>query len=121
MYTTNIEKITFNLGVELVNMLNVEKATSILDCGCGSGLLAIEMIRRKADGAKSCGSDLTESMLNRAKYRTKTFLSNPLSNKYITMEGYDEKVITEDIELFKTVDHSYHMANNETLECFADG
>ena len=49
--------------------MNIENGYSILDCGCGSGLLTSEILRRKRKDAKLFGSDLTPEMIKRAKYR----------------------------------------------------
>jgi len=59
--------------------LDVGNSKSILDCGCGSGLNATQLLMRKPDDATLALSDLSEGMLKRAKYRLNTFMKNPIS------------------------------------------
>ena len=76
-YASKVETMSFAVGICLINTLELENAGSILDCGCGSGLNSTELIRRKNSKAQLCLSDLSEGMLNRAKYRISTFISDP--------------------------------------------
>ena len=101
-------------------MLNIEDCDSILDCGCGSGLLSTELIRRKKDTAKLCLSDITMQMLLRAKHRINTMLRTPFSQEYLTMDSYDAAEVFEP-ETFSSMNIEFHKANNEDLECFEDG
>jgi len=54
--------------------LEIGSSKSILDCGCGSGLNAIQLLMRKSEITLLALSDLSESMLKRAKYRLITFM-----------------------------------------------
>jgi len=58
----------------LINTLEIGSSKSILDCGCGSGLNAIQLLMRKSEITLLALSDLSESMLKRAKYRLITFM-----------------------------------------------
>ena len=78
-YAKLIEKITFPIGISIMNTLNIESAKNILECGCGSGITSIELLRRKSQESSLYLSDFSNKMLSLSKYRFTSFLKNPES------------------------------------------
>jgi trans-aconitate methyltransferase len=57
-------------GRELISMANVRKTDSILDLGCGTGKLTVELSHLASEG-KITGIDSSSEMIEKAKDRTK--------------------------------------------------
>lgn len=54
-------------GYTLMNMLRIENSNSILDAGCGPGLLIPEIIMRKQKECKLVSIDISKNILNSAR------------------------------------------------------
>jgi SAM-dependent methyltransferase len=60
-----LEMITIPAAATLVNFAQVRAGESVLDVGCGTGVVAVTAARK---GAKVTGLDLTPALLERAKF-----------------------------------------------------
>eukprot|EP01017_Pseudomicrothorax_dubius_P003156 TRINITY_DN10387_c0_g1_i1.p1 TRINITY_DN10387_c0_g1~~TRINITY_DN10387_c0_g1_i1.p1 ORF type:complete len:147 (+),score=32.05 TRINITY_DN10387_c0_g1_i1:117-557(+) len=83
-YEKNLEKSLMQTGLSLVELLELSEAETILDAGCGSGFLGVEILRRKPKAAKLIMTELSDQMLAKALNKMNFINSHP--QKLITLD-----------------------------------
>ena len=121
-YSAHIEQQTAGIGTSSIEVLDMYAARSILDCACGSGIVSINILRRKSRNARLALSDFSPEMIARSRYRIYSFITDPLGQEQNTISKFSEDPEGNKIdeEPFTTNNLSFHIADNQDLACFKD-
>lgn len=133
-YSIHFSHKFLNIGLKMAHLVNVSEAESILEVGCGDGLLSTEICLLKPEESKFYCSDLSVNMCKRA-FSNMSKLAE-LMNEPLGVLNYRKKILKnneelniEEINLAETENNSCEIklfnweviqADNENLRAFGD-
>lgn len=98
MYSQVLEKANLQLGLSLTRMLQINSAKNILEVGCGSGTLAVDLLQYLPPGGKYTSVDISEEMVKIAEMRKNAFASklNDVDHRFVVANGEDLSFIPDE-------------------------
>lgn len=99
MYSNLLEPPNLQLGLSLARMLKVSSAKNILEVGCGSGRLAIDLLQVLPPGTKYTSLDISEEMIkiaNQRKENSKQKLNPDIEHTFIKGDAEDLSMIPDE-------------------------
>lgn len=97
-YVQVLEKTNLQLGLSLTRMLQIDSAKNIVEIGCGSGILAVDLLQTLPKGVKYTSIDISEEMIKTAEARKQALASklNEIDHKFVLTNGEDLSFIPDE-------------------------
>ena len=97
-YAKMTEESNLQLGLSLARMLSVSSAANILEAGCGSGMLTLELLMSLPSGVNYTSIDISDEMINIANKRKEAIAPklNDINHTFIRADVEDLSAIPDE-------------------------